>query len=94
MPNPPLLLVDNVFDTIGLYPGAVIDATSEAVGHEAFRAADYRRDRTYWQAATDGGGTHRMRVHAASGGVAVDFGLSRSRAQSRRTAPRGWSARP
>jgi hypothetical protein len=39
MPNPPLLLVDNVFDAIGLYPGAVIDATSEAAGHEAFRVA-------------------------------------------------------
>jgi hypothetical protein len=63
MPNPPLLLVDNVFDTIGLYPGATIDATSEAVGHEAFRAADYRRDRTYWQAGTDGGGIHHVRVH-------------------------------
>lgn len=63
MPNPPLLLVDNVFDTLTLYPGATIDATSEAVGHEAFRIADYRRDRTYWQAADDGGATdHRLRV--------------------------------
>lgn len=46
----PLILVDNVFDTIGLYPSAVLDAGSEAIGREAFRAADYRRDRTWWQA--------------------------------------------
>jgi hypothetical protein len=72
MPNSPLLLVDNVFDAIGLYPGAAIDATSEAAGHEAFRAADYRRDRTSWQAINDGGGVdHRIRVQLPSG-VAVD----------------------
>jgi hypothetical protein len=64
MPNPPLLLVDNVFDAINLYPGAVVDATSEAEGHEAFRVGDYRRDRTWWQAVNDGGGVdHRVRVH-------------------------------
>jgi hypothetical protein len=64
MPNPPLLLVDNVFDAINLYPGAVVDATSEADGHEAFRVGDYRRDRTWWQAVNDGGGVdHRVRVH-------------------------------
>jgi hypothetical protein len=63
MPNQPLLLVDNVFDAIGLYPGAVVDATSEADGHEAFRVGDYRRDRTSWQAVNDGGGVdHRIRV--------------------------------
>jgi hypothetical protein len=63
MPNPPLILVDNVFDTVNLYPGAVIDATSEAAGHESFRVADYRRDRTWWQAANDGGSSdHRIRV--------------------------------
>jgi hypothetical protein len=65
MPNPPLLLADNIFDATVLYPGAVIDATSEAAGHEAFRVSDYRRDRTSWQAANDGGGVdHRIRVHA------------------------------
>jgi hypothetical protein len=71
MPNPPLLLVDNVFDTVGLYPGGVIDTSSEAVGHEAFRIADYRRDRTYWQAATDVG-THVLRVHAPAA-ISPDF---------------------
>jgi hypothetical protein len=64
MPNPPLLFVDNVFDPITLYPGAIVDATSEAAGHEAFRVGDYRRDRTSWQAANDGAGVdHRIRVH-------------------------------
>jgi hypothetical protein len=71
MPNPPLLLVDNVFDAVGLYPGATVDATSEAAGHEAFRVADYRRDRTYWQAATDIA-TFRIRTHLTTA-VPVDF---------------------
>jgi hypothetical protein len=74
MPNPPLLLVDNVFDAVNLYPGAVIDATTEAVGHEAFRVADYRRDRTWWQAANDVGvgSLHRIRVHLPAA-VSPDF---------------------
>jgi hypothetical protein len=73
MPNPPLLLVDNAFDPT-LYPGAVLDATSEAVGREAFRVADYRRDRTWWQAANDVGvgSLHRIRVHLPAA-VSPDF---------------------
>jgi hypothetical protein len=68
MPNPPLLLVDNVFDAVTLYPGAIVDATSEAAGHEAFRVGDYRRDRSWWQAADDVGvgSVHRVRVHLPS----------------------------
>lgn len=53
----PLLLVDNVFDTFGLYPTGAIDAITEASGREAYRAADYRRDRTWWQPTSDGGGS-------------------------------------
>jgi hypothetical protein len=56
-PQTPLLLLDNVFDTAGVNPGAVIDALSEAAGHESFRVADYRRERSWWQPATDGGGS-------------------------------------
>lgn len=64
MPQTPLLLVDNVFDAIGLYPGATVDAASEVVGREAFRVADYRRDRTFWQPSTDGAGSDMwVRVH-------------------------------
>jgi hypothetical protein len=56
-PQTPLLLIDNVFDTVGLYPGGTVDAISEVAGREAFRVADYRRDRTYWQPTSDGGGS-------------------------------------
>lgn len=52
----PLLLLDNVFDTIALYPGGVVDAVSSAANRDPFRVADYRRDRTWWQPASDGGG--------------------------------------
>lgn len=63
-PQTPLLFVDNVFDAVKLNPGATIDAVSEIAGHEAFRVADYRRDRSYWQAASDGGGSSTwVRVH-------------------------------
>jgi hypothetical protein len=73
MPNPPLLLVDNVFDAINLYPGAVITTSSEAVGHEGFRVADYRRDRTWWQAISDGHGSGDQWVGVAlSASVSVD----------------------
>lgn len=65
MPNPPLLLVDNIFDAITLYPAATLTTSSEADGHEAFRVADYRRDRTAWQPTSDTGisGVHFVRVH-------------------------------
>lgn len=56
-PQTPLFLVDNVFDAVGCYPGATIDATSEIIGREAFRVADYRRDRSRWEPLTDGGGS-------------------------------------
>jgi hypothetical protein len=62
-PQTPLVLLDNVFDTIGLYAGAALTTSSESVGRDAFRIADYRRDRTYWSPTTDGGGVdHWVRV--------------------------------
>lgn len=51
-PQPPLILVDNVFDRINLYPLAVLSSSGDAVGREPQYVADYRRERTYWQAAT------------------------------------------
>jgi hypothetical protein len=48
-PQPPLLLVENVFNIRRQYPGAVLSASSELVGREAFRVADGRRDRSAWQ---------------------------------------------
>lgn len=71
MSKTPLLLVDNVFDTVSLYPNAVLDAASETTGREAFRVADYRRDRTWWQPTSD---------HNATGGwVRVDLGAGVTR---------------
>lgn len=65
----PLVLLDNVFDVIGLYPSGVIATSSEVVGREGFRVADYRRDRTWWQPTTDGGGADnyvRVQLGAAA----------------------------
>lgn len=71
MPKTPLLLVDNVFDNVGLYPTAVLDASSEAIGREVSRIADYRRDRTWWQPTSD---------HDPDGGWArVDLGAGATR---------------
>lgn len=69
-PQPPLLLVDNLFDTITQYPLGTLTTSSERVGHEAFRVADYRRERTSWQAATV----------AANHWVQVDLGAGVARA--------------
>jgi hypothetical protein len=55
-PQPPLILVDNVFDRISLYPAATLSALASVVGREVQYTADYRRERTYWQAATSTAG--------------------------------------
>jgi hypothetical protein len=52
MGQTPLLLVDNFFDTVNLYPLATLATTSEMTGREGFRVADYRRERSWWQTAT------------------------------------------
>jgi hypothetical protein len=70
-PQTPLILWDNVFDTVTLYPGAVLTASSEVAGREAFRVADYRRERTWWQPTTDG--------VPNGNNVAVDLGVGQSR---------------
>lgn len=48
-PQTPLLLVDNVFDSVIQYPTAIISGSSERAGHEGHRVADYRRERTSYQ---------------------------------------------
>jgi hypothetical protein len=68
--NPPLLLVDNVFDRINLYPNGVLSSPTVATGRDAAFAADYRRERTYWQPA----------VAAANQGITVDIGAGNTRA--------------
>lgn len=54
--KPPLILVRNVFDATLQYPGATISASNELTGSEAWRVGNYRRDRDWWEAATDLGG--------------------------------------
>lgn len=69
-PQPPLLLYDNVFDTVQLYPAGVVTATSQRTGHEGYRVASYRRERQSWQTQTI----------AAAHYVTVDLGVGVTRA--------------
>lgn len=48
--HPPIILVDNKFDRINLYPLAALQSSAPAVGREAQYVADYRRERTFSQA--------------------------------------------
>jgi hypothetical protein len=58
-PQAPIILVDNVFDRINLYPLAVLAApVGSVVGREPQYAADYRRERTYWQASAASTGNY------------------------------------
>lgn len=50
-PQPPLILVDSKFDRINLYPLAVLTSSTAMVGREVQYLADYRRERSYYQAA-------------------------------------------
>jgi hypothetical protein len=63
-PQPPFILVDNVYDRINLYPAATVLSGATVVGREAQYAADYRRERTYFQIATA----------AANQPISVDLG--------------------
>jgi hypothetical protein len=52
MPSqPPLIMVDNKFDRINLYPLAVLTSSTALAGREVQYLADYRRERSYYQAA-------------------------------------------
>jgi hypothetical protein len=68
-PQTPLLLIDNIFDTVSQYPTGAITTSSERTGHEGFRVADYRRERTSWQAVST----------LANNNVTVDLGASVTR---------------
>lgn len=61
----PLLLLDNVMDTIVQYPAAVLSPSSEAVGREAIHVADGRRERSWWAPTAAAANTY----------VAVDLGV-------------------
>jgi hypothetical protein len=66
-PKKPLLLVDNIFDTVTQYPFATLTSSSERTGHEAFRVADYRRERTSWQ-TTAAAANHYVEADLGTGG--------------------------
>jgi hypothetical protein len=71
MASTPLLLIENVFDTVSLFPTATLTTSSDIAGHEGFRVADYRRERTWWQPTTDG-------PTATGNYVLVDLGAGKS----------------
>lgn len=69
-PQPPLILVDNVYDRIRQYPSGVLSGAAAVVGREVNYVADYRRERTYFQAA----------AAAEFNGVVADIGAGNTRA--------------
>jgi hypothetical protein len=72
-PQTPLLFVDNLLDTVQGYPAGVLTASSEGVGHEAYRVADYRRERSWWQ-STSAAANHAVRIDLGAGASrAVDY---------------------
>jgi hypothetical protein len=80
-PQTPLLLVDNVFDTVQLYPTGTVTADSERTGHEAHRVAGYRRERASWQTTAAAAG-HAVKVDLGAGvSRASQLPLPRSRPQ-------------
>jgi hypothetical protein len=62
----PFFLADNVFDRINLYPLATLFSTAAVPGRELNYAADYRRERSYWQAASAVAG-HAISVDLSAG---------------------------
>lgn len=68
-PQTPLLLVDNLFDTVNLYPAAALTTTSEVTGREGYRVADARRERSWWQTATSAA-NHNIKVDLGVGNTA------------------------
>jgi hypothetical protein len=70
--QPPLVFFDNVYDRINQYPQAVLSSTAFVVGRDPKYVADYRRERSLWQAAT------ALVNHA----ISVDLGVGITRAVS------------
>jgi hypothetical protein len=65
----PLILVDNFFNYRRQFPGALLVASSEIVGHEAFRAVSMRRERSWWQPAAAGERPNMDFTDNAAGGT-------------------------
>lgn len=71
MPSqPPLILVDSLFDRVNLYPLATLLGTNGAIGHEFNYLADYRRERTHYQAAAAAPGQY-VEVDLGAGNTAL-----------------------
>jgi hypothetical protein len=73
MAQTPLVIVDNYFDTVNLYPLATLTASSEQTGREAFRVADYRRERSWWQPTAAAANTGLAVDHGAGVSLAADY---------------------
>lgn len=69
-PQPPLFLVDNVYDRISLYPNTSLSGPAATPGREVFYAVDYRRERT----------SFLPEAAAAYNGVVSDIGAGNTRA--------------
>ena len=72
-PKAPLILVDNVFDVTNQYVTGVLSSSGDAPNRSVRNIANYRRDRDYWQAATNAADRY-VRVDLGAGNTrAVDF---------------------
>lgn len=72
-PQPPLILVDNVFDVVNQYVTGVLSSSGDAPNRSVRNIANYRRERDYWQAATNAADRY-VRVDLGDGNEAsVDF---------------------
>lgn len=69
-PQPPLILVDSVYDRINLYPNALLTSSTPVVGREVQYVADYRRERTYFQASA-AAANNEVRTDLGAGNTAV-----------------------
>jgi len=77
-PQPPLILVDNVFDRINLYPLATLSSKSGFLtGRDPQYAADYRRERTYFQTALTAGPQIQTDLGVGNSAVADSIWIDR-----------------
>jgi hypothetical protein len=67
----PFFLADNVFDRINLYPLGVLGWASAIPGREGNYVADYRRERTYYQADAAGANKSVRADLTGAGNIAV-----------------------
>lgn len=73
--KPPLLMVTSYLDRVRQYPAAVVTASSAANGRDPWRVTDGRRESTWWEPTSDGGGSDNyLRVDlGAAGSGSADY---------------------